>query len=159
MKGIIISTDKFLLPYKLKKIGWLLILFGGVLTLIRFYFGIKPEFLNMKVFAFYSFYIETKIFTVIENHVTEELSALFLLTGLLIIIFSREKSELDNLNDIRLNSFFISLFVNTILLIISIFFTFGFAFVGALVINIFSMMIIYLIIFKWYYHKLKKNQN
>lgn len=155
MKGIIINTDKLLLSYKFKKIGWLLVFIGVVLALIRFYLGIKPEFLNMKVFAFYSFYIEAKTFTVIQNHVTEELAAIFLLTGLFILVLSKEKEENEFVNKIRLNSLIISIFLNTILLIISVFFTFGFAFVGALVLNMFSLMIIYLIIFKWNYRKYK----
>jgi len=150
---------KLLLPNKLRIYGWIILLFGIVLGLIRFYFGIKLEFLNIKVFAVYSKYFETNYFKVIENHVSEELTALLILVGLFFISFTKEKTENDFSSTLRYKSLILTFYINTALVFLSFLFVYGFGFINILVINVFSPFIIYVILLKYFLYNAPKTEN
>lgn len=136
-----------LFPRKFKLIGLILFLIGTALGVMRFYFAVKPKLFDVKVFAIYSNYFETNYFKVISNHISEELTALFLIIGLFILCFSKEKEENEILNQIRLKSFIVTFYINTLLLLFSFIFIFGIIFINILVLNLVSPFIIYLITF------------
>jgi uncharacterized membrane protein len=150
---------KLLLPNKLRIYGLIILLFGVVLGITRFYFGIKLELLNIKVFAVYSKYFETNYFKVIENHFSEELTALLLLVGLFLISFTKEKNENDFITALRYKSLILTFYINTVLVILSFLFVFGFGFINILVINVFSPFIIYIILFKYFLYNAPKTEN
>ncbi len=70
------------------------------------------------------------------------------LAGFVGIVFSREKDESTALIPIRMESVFLALLINGLFLLVSILFLFGSSFLVALVINIFSPFVWYLIIFQ-----------
>lgn len=77
-----VSNKKALLP------AGLLLIVAGLLGL--FYFvvsGNKPDFLQLRVFTFYSQFIESNFFTVITNNQGDELSVLAYALGWLLIIY------------------------------------------------------------------------
>jgi len=150
---------KLFLPNKVRIYGWVILLFGILLGVSRFYFGVKPEFLNIKVFAVYSKYFETNYFKVIENHVSEELTALLILVGLFIISFTKEKIENDSVEAIRYKSLIFTFYINTVLITLSFLFVYGFGFINILVINVFSPFIIYIILSKYFLSKILKPKN
>jgi len=150
---------KLFLPNKLRIYGWVILLFGIILGVSRFYFGVKPEFLNIKVFAVYSKYFETNYFKVIENHVSEELTALLILVGLFILSFTNEKIENDSVSAIRYKSFIFTFYINTVLISLSFLFVYGFGFINILVINVFSPFIIYIILSRYFLSKILKSEN
>ena len=137
-----------LLPKKLRIAGYIILLLGIILGITRFYFGIKLEILDIKVFAVYSNYFETNYFKVIPNHFSEEATALLLLVGLFLIVFTKEKIENDVISTLRLKSFILTFYVNTVLVALSFIFIYGFSFLNILVINVFSPLIIYILLFK-----------
>jgi hypothetical protein len=100
------------------------------------------------MFTFYSSFIETKYFTFITNNFGEEVPGLLLLTGLFFIAFAQEKEEKEEYNILRLRSFLLAIYLNTFLLILSILFVFGFGFINILVINIYFLLILYIILFQ-----------
>lgn len=150
---------KLFLPNKLRIYGWVILLFGIILGVSRFYFGVKPEFLNIKVFAVYSKYFETNYFKVIENHVSEELTALLILVGLFIISFTKENIENDSVSAIRYKSLIFTFYINTVLIALSFLFVYGFGFINILVINVFSPFIIYIILSRYFLSKILKPEN
>ena len=150
---------KLFLPNKLRIYGWVILLFGIILGVSRFYFGVKPKFLNIKVFAVYSKYFETNYFKVIENHVSEELTALLILVGLFIISFTKEIIENDSVSAIRYKSLIFTFYINTVLIALSFLFVYGFGFINILVINVFSPFIIYIILFRYFLSKILKPKN
>ena len=150
---------KLFLPNKLRIYGWVILLFGIILGVSRFYFGVKPEFLNIKVFAVYSKYFETNYFKVIENHVSEELTALLILVGLFILSFTNEKIENDSVSAIRYKSFIFTFYINTVLISLSFLFVYVFGFINILVINVFSPFIIYIILSRYFLSKILKSEN
>ena len=111
--------------------------------------GIKPGFLDVKVFAIYCRYFDTKYFSVIGNNISEEICGVFLLAGLFFITFAKEKKENDGIMYIRLRSFFLAIYANSILLLLSFFFVYGFGFLAIMVINLFSMFILFNLIYYW----------
>lgn len=150
---------KLFLPNKIRIYGWVILLFGLILGVIRFYFGVKPEFLNIKVFAVYSKYFETNYFKVIENHVSEELTALLILVGLFVISFTKEKIENESVSAIRYKSFILTFYINTLIIVLSFLFVYGFGFINILVINVFSPFIIYIILSRYFLSKIRNLEN
>lgn len=150
---------KLFVPNNIRIYGWVILLFGLILGVIRFYFGVKPEFLNIKVFAVYSKYFETNYFKVIENHVSEELTALLILVGLFVISFTKEKIENESVSAIRYKSFILTFYINTLIIVLSFLFVYGFGFINILVINVFSPFIIYIILSRYFLSKIRNLEN
>ena len=129
-------------------------LIPGILSaIIRFYFGLKPDFLDVKMFALYSSYFEVKYFTIIENNYSEEIAGLLIFLGLFFIVLSKEKLENDNVSSIRLQALILSFFINSFMIIISLLFVFGLGFVRFLIINLYLIFVIYIIVFRIYLFK------
>ncbi|MCP5063449.1 MAG: hypothetical protein GY936_13435 [Ignavibacteriae bacterium] len=145
----------YLLPNRIRIVGWLLLLVGIPFSIFRFYLGQKPEFFDVKVFAIYSTFLQTKYLSVITNNISEEISGLTILLGLFFLAFSKEKIENGNILGIRLRSLFYSNFLSIIFLGLSFLFIFGLSFVHILILNMYISLILFIIIFQY---KLYKNR-
>lgn len=133
-----------LLPYALKFVGILLTLSGIVLSVYYFWFDFR---LTLPVFAVYSSFLETKMFTTFRTNFTDDLILLLLISGLSLIVFSKERMESENINSSRTKALAYAFISNFIFLFSSILFVFGTGFIGILVLNLFSFPILYLIYF------------
>jgi hypothetical protein len=142
------QKNTYLMPGSLRFVGIIFFVIGCLFGLARFYFGIKPEFLEIKVFAVFSSYFQTKYMELISNNMIEELTGFFMLSGLFLIAFSREREESRHMDEIRLRSFFISAYLNFLFLILSLFLTFGFAFVYVLFLNMLFGLSAYIVTFR-----------
>ena len=149
----------YLLPKSFSYAGWLFVILGIVSAVFRFHYGIKPEFLKIKVFAIYSSFLQSKYFSFITNNYSEEITGLLVLTGLLFIAFSKEKNDNEEIMLLRFRSLFLSVYINSMLLILSLLFVFGLGFVDVLVLNIFSLLVIYIIVFRYSLFKLNKSSD
>jgi hypothetical protein len=138
----------FLLPRNFRFVGIFFCVLGFLLGIARFKYGFKPDSLDLKMFAFYSSYLESKYMEIVSNNMAEEITGFFLLTGLFLIAFSREKTEKSQYMDFRLKSFFIAAYLNFLFLIFSLLFTFGFAFIYMLMINMGFGLLTYFITFQ-----------
>jgi hypothetical protein len=137
-----------LLPRGLRPMGIVFAGIGVILLIIRFYYGIKPELFNMKVFAIFSSYLEAKYFEVMKNQMIEEFGGILVLAGLFITAFTKEREEHEGLNTLRLRSLLITVYINTVFLILAIMFTFGFGFVYMMILNLILWLVLYIIIFR-----------
>jgi hypothetical protein len=115
-------------------VGWALLIPGIISAIIRFYFGLK-------------------YFTLIENNYSEEITGLLLFLGLFFIAFSKEKIENDKISSIRLRALILSFFINSFMIIISLLFVFGLGFVQFMLINLYSLIVVYIIVFRFYLFK------
>ncbi|HRS01658.1 MAG TPA: hypothetical protein P5545_03830, partial [Bacteroidota bacterium] len=95
----------YLLPWICKYLSLIFLVPGAVLYYLRFIKNIRFKFLDWKVFAVNSQFIETKSWTFVQNNMSEEIIGIFLLCGLYSLAFSREKIESPETNEIRLQSF------------------------------------------------------
>jgi len=134
----------FLLPYTWKFVGLLLTLCGIVMAGLYIWLDVR---IMLPVFAVYSSFLETKIFTSFRTNVADEITLFLLIAGLGLIVFSKEKTETQNLNLARTKAMVKASVANTIFLLFSILFVYGSGFIGVLVINLFSFPIFYLIFF------------
>jgi hypothetical protein len=137
-----------LLPLIFRPLGFIFIVSGIILGAVRFYFGIKPSFLEGKVFALYSVFLQSKSMVVIKNQLIEEIVGLLLVIGLFMVAFAREKHEGPDMNPIRLNAFFISVYLNIVYVIATILFTFGFAFIYMMILGLFMQLLFYILSFR-----------
>ena len=138
----------YLLPGSFRFVGFIFTIAGTILGIMRYYFGIKPDLFDQKVFAIYSVYLKTKTLKIESNQLIEEIAGVLLILGLFMIAFAREKNENPQISSMRLKAFFISFYVNTVFLIVSISFTFGLAFIYMMIINLASQLLIYIISFR-----------
>jgi hypothetical protein len=147
---------KLLLPSGFRIAGFVLAMTGVIAGYLRFGAGIKPNFLDVKVFAIYSVYFETKHFSIIGNNISEEISGVLILTGLFFFSFAREKNEDSALWIFRFKALILSVYINTVLLLISVIFIYGLGFIYILSINLFSLLIFYNLIFRYFLYRYRK---
>jgi len=140
---------QILLPSAFKKAGFLLTSLGMIASYFRFGLGIKPDFLEVKTFAIYSSLFKTSWLSLVSNNISEEICAVLFLSGLFMVAFSREKTELDGYNEIRTRSIFSAVYLSYFLLFLSILFVYGIGFLTILSINMFSLLILYILIFRY----------
>jgi hypothetical protein len=138
---------KLLLPFYCKVTGYILTFAGIVFSYLRFGLGIKPAFLEMKVFAIYSSIFETRYFSLVYNNISEEICSILLLAGLFLLTFSREKNEREEFWSIRCKSMFLAVYIDAVLLMISFLFIFGLGFLAIMTMHLFSLLLIYNIIY------------
>lgn len=139
----------FLLPVNLRFVGFFFVFCGLILGIARFYYGIKPDLLDLKTFAFYSSYLESRYMEIVRNNMAEELTGILLTLGLFFIAFSREKEELEEFDQLRLKSFFLAAYLNLLFLLLALLFTFGLGFVYMLMVNVIFGLVSYILVFRF----------
>lgn len=134
------KKDIFFLSYKWKAIGWVLILLGTISAIFLIFFDFR---FTLPVFAVFSQYMETKIMATFRTNFADELTMLLLLSGFLLVTFSTEKTiNRFSLNN-KARAIFKALFYNTLILIFTILFIYGQGFLTMLIINLYSLFILY----------------
>jgi hypothetical protein len=145
---------QILLPHFCKWIGLVVLTVG--LTLGVFHDKIESskifsvEFKNDNAFRRYllstDFAISVKNDSV-ELNFTYTLQILFIILGGLMMVFSREKCEDEFIANIRLRSLLIAFFINYLLVIIADLLVYGLDFLVIITYNLYTIMIIHLIVF------------
>jgi hypothetical protein len=142
-----------LLPYRLKIAGMVLAFAGAISAIIYLFFDYK---FKIPVFAVYSSFLATKYFTSFKTNFLDELTLLLLISGLALIVFTKERNETEGLDSFRFRAIFRALIANTVFLLLSVMFVYGSGFFAILVVNIFSLFIFYLLFF--YFGKREKKE-
>lgn len=130
---------------------WLgfLILMSGILAAFVFYvMDLKPAFLDIKVFAVFSYYFDKKYFSIIKNDISEEIVIILMLVGLFLVSFSKLRNESDVSVLLRIKAILLSVYINTLFLLLSAVFFYGLGFMAITVVNCFSLLLINVIIFR-----------
>jgi hypothetical protein len=128
-----------LLPHSFRLPGYILLLAGSVFGVMRFWFDIKPKFLTMKVFAFYSEYLAEKYFRFVRDNMSEELVGFLLVLGAWMVAFSRDKDETEEKAALRIRAMYISAYLQMFYLLVCLLTTFGIAYI--------YMLMMYMILF------------
>jgi len=128
--------------------GFIFTITGAILSIMRFYFNVKPDMFEQKAFAIYSVYLGTKTLRVVNNQLIDEIALVLFITGLFMVAFAREKIENPQVNSTRLKAFFISFYLNAAFLIAATMFTFGLAFMYMTVLNLALPLLLYIITFR-----------
>jgi len=137
-----------------KPIGYVLIIAG----LIWLFVSQQAEIvIRLPVFALVSSFVSTKYFLIVQTNIADEIALITIIMGGIFAIFSREKHENERVDAIRYNSMFLALLINQIILLFSVFFFYGSAFITIVLANLVSLSLIYLIISRIRLHRLEQS--
>jgi len=129
-------------PYKAKYLGLILIVLSLPFTYLYFWGG-KPEIFNIKIFAIVTTYLQTKYFVVSQTNALDELAAIFLIVGIGLVSFSKERNEKSDYNFLRIKALINSLFFTILFWIVSFLLVYGMA----IFIVSFSIFIVFLVLY------------
>ncbi|MBT8190143.1 MAG: hypothetical protein HKN67_05595 [Saprospiraceae bacterium] len=146
--------SKFQISHKWKKFGWILLIPSLVLGPFNVYYEFEPEFLSVRVFAIFN---EVIIFSnpedgplrFITNNILDELLAIGVIAGALIIILSRETDEDEYIRLMRQEAMFWAFIVNSILLLLMVCFIYGMSFLHVMIFNLFTPLILFVLRFQY----------
>lgn len=150
-----------LLPHRYKIIG-ISLLPLSLIAAYFYYFGGKPGIFNLPVFAIVTSYLETRTMVVAQTNILDEVAVILFIISLIFIGFSSLKNENDDITRMRMKSLLYSVYISSIIWIISIVLIFGwaifisssFVFILFLVLNI--LIFNYL---KFINHKIPDHEN
>lgn len=148
-----------LFPYELKYAAWILLIIGLVMAYLVSFDNFMPEYLNVPVFAIYSAYIKKTVMGITQTNLSDEIAVIFMLTGLALLIFSKQKNEKSFYNELRAKSMFLAVIINTLSIILLTLLVFGLGYIKIVFINIFSLLIIYLIVFNFKLSHIKRSKS
>ena len=132
--------NRYLFPHSCRMYGWVLLFPFLALGVSILYFDFSFPFLELKT-------SRDSLFS--EINLTDEIAALGLITSLLLIGFSKEKIEDEQIAQLRLDSLQWSVYFNYMVLAAAIVFIHGMAFLDAMVYNMFTLLIFFIIRFRW----------
>ena len=147
-----------LLPAKAKYIGWALTVAAAVFAYLYFWGG-KPDFFKMKVFAIASFYLEKKYCAVIQTNLLDELAAVLFIAGWTVCAFSREKDEREAYNGLRIKALIHSLFFTLGLWALSFLLIYGMFIFPVSMVMFIVFLLGYSLLFRIYLFGFRKNSS
>jgi len=131
----------WLFPHRYRLIGWLVLIPSLVLGLAVMYADFGFNFLTV------SGQVPGKIFSCPIN-LTDEVAALGLIAGLLMIGFSREAIEDEMVSQLRLESLQWAVYIHYAILAVVILLVHGDYFLDILIYNLFTLLIFFIIRFR-----------
>ncbi len=153
--------NSYLFSHKWKLIGKVLFLISFPILCIAVVNDWHPDFLNFKVFApFKDDFLKdlTPGPWEINNLLEEILSIIAIISGLL-WCFSKEKIEDEYISNIRKNALIWSVYVNYSIYILATILVYGFAFLNVLMLNVFTLIVVFIIKFEWDKYKLNRSSH
>ncbi|MEQ9262129.1 MAG: hypothetical protein RLP14_03105 [Owenweeksia sp.] len=154
---------RFLLPHRAKTMGWLIFIPSLLLGVIQFFSTYEPKWLDAEVPAlFYTDWLLADkgerflFFTLIQNNLADEICALLLLIGGLLLVFAREVHEDEMIMKIRLESMLWSARVNGIVILFCIIFIYDITFYYVMVLNLFLLFFLFIGRFEWALRSLRR---
>ena len=142
----------YLLSNKYKTFGWFIFIIGIIGGIILYASEYESDALTIKVLSIYNepFIGEDKgFFKLIENSIIDELIALAIIIGGLLVGFTKEKIEDEFIYKLRKDSLVWSIITNYIILIFAIIFVYDFTFFDVLVFNMFTPLLFFIIRFNF----------
>ena len=134
---------KWLFPHSYRLIGWVILLPTIALGLAVLYGDFQWSFLTLPIITME--FPGGKI----PVNLTDELAALGVIGGLLLIAFSREKVEDEMINQLRLEALQWSVYANYLILSILIVAVHGTDFMMVMLYNMFTILLVFIARFRW----------
>ena len=155
------TESKMLLPYRWKKIGWLLLIPFFVLGLFYLVSGddFTFNFAHLHFGANTFFSGGNWLFSLTNNDFTDEIISIGLIVGILLTAFSKEKVEDEWVARTRLDAMLWAVYLNTILLLLSIIFLYGDYFWQVMILNLFTAPLFFLLRFRYVLWQSEKENN
>ncbi|WP_460969541.1 hypothetical protein [Spirosoma migulaei] len=142
---------KWLFPHRFRLIGWLIFVPSTILGLASLYADFKISWLTANWLS-ESMTITSgnSITHLMDNQdLTDEIAAIGVIVGLLLIAFSREKVEDEMISQLRLEALQWSVYANYIILAIAILTVYDTAFFNVMIYNMFTVLLVFILRFRW----------
>ena len=151
--------SNYLLPNKLKPLGWCLFIIGLIGGTILYAMDYDGEIMVTKVFSIYSepFLGDAGFFKVLENGIADELVYICIIIGGLLVGFTKEKVEDEYIYKLRTESLVWAIIFNYILLLFTIVFVYDMTFFNVLIFNVFTPLLFF--VFRFNFIKLKSGSH
>lgn len=146
---------KFLLPYRIKKLGWILFFPALILACIQFFGGIEPDWLNFRVVKVFGERGD-QLVEMGRNNIADEIVASLLLISCMLLVFGRERDEDEFIMKLRLESILWAALVNGLVVLIAIVLTYDFTFFYIMVFNLFLLFLLFIARFHWVLMKFRR---
>jgi hypothetical protein len=146
----------YLIPNKYKPFGWVLFILGIIAGIFLYIAEYESDALTINVFSIYSESFlgnEKGFFQIVENSILDELIALAIIIGGLLVGFSKEKVEDEFIYKLRKDSLVWAIIFNYAVLIFTIIFVYDLTFFDVLVFNMFTPLIFFVFRFNFLKHK------
>ncbi|MGK0390236.1 MAG: hypothetical protein ACI94Y_002987 [Maribacter sp.] len=154
-------NNRFLLNNRFQTPGLILFILGLILAVLSYSFQEIP-FFDVHVFAIWIQDLglgtsdSNHFLTIIENNIFNEITATFLIIGGIFFAFSKEKNEDEFINRLRLDALLIATYINYGLLLFATLFIYDMAFFHVLIYNMFTLLIIFIVRFRYVLYQSKK---
>ncbi len=152
----------YLLPNKYKTLGWILFITGIISGLFLFINDYETDMLTVSVLSIYHDGIlsnqEDGFFKIIDNSILDELIALAIIIGGLLVGFTKEKVEDEFIYKLRKDSLVWALIFNYAVLIFAIIFIYDFTFFDVLVFNMFTPLMFFVFRFNFLKYKSQSHE-
>ncbi len=151
----------YLFPYRFKKIGWIILLPSIFFGIYSLFVEVQPEFLNVKMLALFDnpFFEHVKFFSLVKDNILDEILGVLIIIGGIFVAFSKEKFEDEFISKIRLESLVRATYLNYGILLFALLFIYNMGFFTVMIINMFTILIFFIIHFHWSLYKSKKILN
>lgn len=152
----------YLLPNKFKITGWVLFGIGLISGAFLFFgdFGNSALQLTEDIVINDGDFIEGKsaFYNIVGNSLIDEIIALLIILGGLIVGFSKEKIEDEFIYKLRNDSLVWAVIFNYVILIMTVLFVYGLSFFHVLVFNMFTLLLFFIIRFNFLKFKSTSNE-
>jgi hypothetical protein len=151
----------YLLPNKYKTVGWILFIIGLIGGIFIYISDYESDALTVNVLSIYNESFlggEKAFFQIVENSILDELIALAIIAGGLLVGFSKEKVEDEFIYKLRKDSLVWAIIFNYAVLIFTIVFVYDLAFFDVLVFNMFTPLIFFIFRFNFLKHKILSHE-
>ncbi|OBX21290.1 MULTISPECIES: hypothetical protein [Bizionia] len=144
----------YLLPHKYKVVGWVLLILGLLSGIFLYATDFEPNIIKLNVLSIYngdSLFTGTEEgwFKIIKNGIVDELSALAIIIGGLIVGFTKEKIEDEFIYKLRTESLVWAIIVNYTILAFAVIFVYDMLFFNVMIFNMFTPLFIFIIRFNF----------
>ncbi len=152
---------RFLLPNKFKLIGWILLVPSSVLGLFVIFDEFKLSFLELRVFTIssggFAPWEISKAFSFEKENLTATIIGIIFLVGALMVTLAREKNEDEFISKMRLESLLWATILNYLTLLFCFIFFYEFGFFYVMILNMFTILILFIIRFNYMLYKSSKS--
>ena len=143
----------YLIPHNYKNVGWIIFITGIILGILLYLRDFESDALTVNVISIYNEAIFSEgtsgFFKVIENSILDELAALAIILGGLLVGFSKEKVEDEFIYKLRKDSLVWAILFNYAILALAIIFVYNFSFFDVLVFNMFTPLVFFVLRFNF----------
>jgi len=144
---------RFLFPHKYRLVGWVLAVPSFILMLLVLHADFQLGFLEYGGNGLFNFDGQKFLFGIHRHNFTDEVGSLLLISGLLMIAFSREKEEDERTVKLRLESLLWAVYVNSAWMMFSIIFFYDTLFANIMTYNICTPLILFIARFNFVMYK------